>query len=102
MPDPTLHRRRWWILAVLIVSLFTVNLDNTILNVALPTLARDLHADTSQLQWMVDAYVLLFAGLLLAAGALGDRFGAPGDAGRPGHLRLRLAGQRLRSVRGRV
>ena len=75
MPDPTLHSRRWWILAVLIVSLFTVNLDNTILNVALPTLARDLHADTSQLQWMVDAYVLLFAGLLLAAGALGDRYG---------------------------
>ncbi len=75
MPDPTLHSRRWWILAVLIVSLFTVSLDNTILNVALPTLARDLHADTSQLQWMVDAYVLLFAGLLLAAGALGDRFG---------------------------
>jgi EmrB/QacA subfamily drug resistance transporter len=75
MPDPTLHRRRWWILAVLIVSLFTVNLDNTILNVALPTLARDLNADMSQLQWMVDAYVLLFAGLLLAAGALGDRFG---------------------------
>ncbi|MGD0018645.1 MAG: DHA2 family efflux MFS transporter permease subunit [Candidatus Limnocylindrales bacterium] len=75
MPDPTIHRRRWWILAVLIVSLFTVNLDNTILNVALPTLARDLHAGTSQLQWMVDAYVLLFAGLLLASGALGDRFG---------------------------
>ncbi len=75
MPDPTLHSRRWWILAVLIISLFTVNLDNTVLNVALPTLARDLHADTSQLQWMVDAYVLLFAGLLLAAGALGDRFG---------------------------
>jgi EmrB/QacA subfamily drug resistance transporter len=75
VPDPTLHRRRWWILAVLIVSLFTVNLDNTILNVALPTLARELHADMSQLQWMVDAYVLLFAGLLLAAGALGDRFG---------------------------
>jgi EmrB/QacA subfamily drug resistance transporter len=75
MPDPTTHRRRWWILAVLIVSLFTVNLDNTILNVALPTLARDLHAGTSALQWMVDSYVLLFAGMLLAAGALGDRFG---------------------------
>jgi EmrB/QacA subfamily drug resistance transporter len=75
MPDPTVHRRRWWILAVLVVSLFTVNLDNTIINVALPTLARDLHADMSQLQWMIDAYVLLFAGLLLAAGALGDRFG---------------------------
>ena len=75
MPDPKTHSRRWWILAVLIVSLFTVNLDNTIINVALPTLARELHADMSQLQWMIDAYVLLFAGLLLAAGALGDRFG---------------------------
>jgi EmrB/QacA subfamily drug resistance transporter len=75
MPDPKTHSRRWWILAVLIVSLFTVNLDNTIINVALPTLARDLHANMSQLQWMIDAYVLLFAGLLLAAGALGDRFG---------------------------
>ncbi len=75
MPDPQIHRRRWWILAVLIVSLFTVNLDNTILNVALPTLARDLDASISQLQWRVDAYVLVFAGLLLAAGALGDRFG---------------------------
>jgi EmrB/QacA subfamily drug resistance transporter len=75
MPDPKTHRRRWWILAVLIVSLFTVNLDNTIINVALPTLARDLQADMSQLQWMIDAYVLLFAGLLMTAGALGDRFG---------------------------
>jgi EmrB/QacA subfamily drug resistance transporter len=75
MPDPLIHRRRWWILLVLIVSLFTVNLDNTIINVALPTLARALNADMSQLQWIIDGYVLLFAGLLLAAGALGDRFG---------------------------
>src|SRR5512142_1448686 len=75
MYEPQHHRRRWWILAVLIISLFTVNLDNTVLNIALPTLARELKADTSELQWMVDAYVLLFAGLLLVAGALGDRFG---------------------------
>jgi EmrB/QacA subfamily drug resistance transporter len=75
VPDPIIHRRRWWILAVHIVSLFTVNLDNTVLNVALPTLARDLHAGTSALQWMVDAYVLVFAGLLVVAGGLGDRFG---------------------------
>jgi EmrB/QacA subfamily drug resistance transporter len=52
-----------------------IGLDNTILNVALPTLARDLHASTSQLQWIVDAYVIVFAGLLLTAGSLGDRFG---------------------------
>ena len=69
MPDPTIHSRRWWILAVLIVSLFTVNLDNTILNVALPTLARDLHAGHEPAAVDGRRYVLLFAGLLLAAGA---------------------------------
>ena len=52
-----------------------IGLDNTILNVALPTLQRDLDASSSQLQWIVDAYMLVFAGLLLTAGALGDRFG---------------------------
>src|SRR5690349_15062795 len=74
----TVHRRRWWTLAVLNVSLLLIIMDNTILNVALPTLARDLHASGSQLQWMVDSYVLVFAGLLLTAGALGDRFGRRG------------------------
>jgi EmrB/QacA subfamily drug resistance transporter len=52
-----------------------VNLDNTVLNVALPTLVRDLHATTTQLQWIVDAYVLVFAGLLLVAGSVADRVG---------------------------
>jgi EmrB/QacA subfamily drug resistance transporter len=70
-PDP----RRWWGLAVLCLSLLTISVDNTILNVALPTLARDLDAGSSSLQWIVDAYMLVFAGLLLTAGALGDRFG---------------------------
>src|SRR6187397_2268083 len=73
-PNP----RRWWILGVLCLSLLIISLDNTILNVALPTLARDLHASGGQLQWMVDSYVLVFAGLLLPAGALGDRFGRRG------------------------
>ena len=78
-PDPdTIHRRRWWTLAVLNLSLFAIIMDNTILNVALPTLAEDLHASSSQLQWIVDSYVLVFAGLLLSAGALGDRFGRRG------------------------
>lgn len=72
------HERRWAILAVLCVSLFVVVLDGTIINVALPTLSRDLDASTSQLQWIVDAYVLVFAGLLMAAGSLGDRFGRKG------------------------
>ncbi|HSL34027.1 MAG TPA: DHA2 family efflux MFS transporter permease subunit [Candidatus Limnocylindrales bacterium] len=75
MATTQVHPRRWWILGVLILSLFTATLDNTILNVALPTLARELAASTSQLQWMVDSYVLVFAGLLLVAGALSDRFG---------------------------
>src|SRR6185312_11218301 len=70
-PDP----RRWWTLGVLCLSLIVISLDNTILNVALPTLERDLGASSSQLQWIVDAYMLVFAGLLLTAGALGDRFG---------------------------
>lgn len=60
------------------MSLFIIVLDNTILNVAIPTLVRDLGASTSQLQWIVDAYVLVFAGLVLTAGALGDRFGRKG------------------------
>ena len=76
-PD-TIHRRRWWTLAFLNLSLFAIIMDNTILNVALPTLARDLHATGSDLQWIVDSYVLVFAGLLLSAGALGDRFGRRG------------------------
>ncbi len=66
---------RWWTLAVLCLSLLLTTLDNTILNVALPTLARELPATGSELQWIVDAYVLVFAGLLLTAGAVGDRFG---------------------------
>jgi EmrB/QacA subfamily drug resistance transporter len=74
----TIHRRRWWTLAILNVSLFAIIMDNTILNVALPTLARDLQATGSELQWIVDGYVLVFAGLLLSAGALGDRFGRRG------------------------
>jgi len=70
-PDP----RRWWTLGVLCLSLLVIGIDNTILNVALPTLERDLGASASELQWIVDAYMLVFAGLLLTAGALGDRFG---------------------------
>jgi len=67
--------REWVILAVLCVSLLIVSLDNTVLNVALPTIVRDLHATDTQLQWIVDAYAIVFAGLLLVAGSLGDRIG---------------------------
>ncbi|MGH2662735.1 MAG: MFS transporter [Actinomycetota bacterium] len=69
------YERRWLALLVLCLSLVVIGMDNTILNVALPTLARDLQATASELQWMVDSYVLVFAGLLLTMGALGDRFG---------------------------
>ena len=71
----TLERRRWLALVVLCVSLLVIVIDNTIVNVALPTLVRDLGANISELQWVVDAYTLVFAGLLLLAGTLGDRYG---------------------------
>ena len=76
--DPRVHARRWQILAVLCLSLFLVVVDNLIVNVALPTLSRELNAGTSALQWIVDSYSLVFAGLLLAAGGIGDRFGRKG------------------------
>ncbi|MDQ4090590.1 MAG: MFS transporter [Actinomycetota bacterium] len=75
MDAASIHARRWWTLAVMCLSLMVIGVDNTILNVALPTLVRDLDASTSQLQWIVDSYTLVFAGLLLTAGSLGDRFG---------------------------
>jgi EmrB/QacA subfamily drug resistance transporter len=67
--------RRWWILAVLCLSVLLVVVDNTIVNVALPTISRQLSASTQDLQWIVDAYTLVFAGLLLVGGNLGDRLG---------------------------
>jgi EmrB/QacA subfamily drug resistance transporter len=73
--DPKIHARRWLSLAVLSLSLVIIGLDNTILNVALPTLQEEFGASASKLQWMVDSYLLVFAGLLLVFGTLGDRFG---------------------------
>jgi len=67
--------RRWLTLAVLCISLLIIVIDNTIVNVALPSLVRQLGASVSQLQWVVDAYTVAFAGLLLLAGTLGDRWG---------------------------
>ncbi len=77
--EPKLHERRWWILAVLCLSLLIVGIDGTIVNVALPSFVRELGASTSQLQWISDAYTLAFASLLLTAGTLGDRFGRKGS-----------------------
>jgi EmrB/QacA subfamily drug resistance transporter len=79
--DPDVaYQRRWYTLLVLCLSLMVIGLDNTILNVAIPTLAKPvasggLNAAGSELQWIVDAYTIVFAGLLLTAGSLGDRFG---------------------------
>jgi len=67
--------RRWWILAVLCLSVLLAVVDNTIVNVALPTISRTLSASTQDLQWIVDAYTLVFAGLLIVGGNLGDRLG---------------------------
>lgn len=69
------HPQRWWILGVLCLSLILVVAGNSAMNVALPTIVRELGATQTELQWIVDAYSLVFAGLLLPAGALGDRFG---------------------------
>src|ERR687897_316968 len=73
--DPVHYARRWKTLGVLSLSLFIIGLDTTILNVALPTLQDEFDASPSKLQWMVDSYLLVFAGLLLVFGTLGDRFG---------------------------
>ena len=70
-----IYERRWKMLAVLSLSMMIIGLDNTIVNVALPTLQRQFTASASDLQWIVDAYLLVFAAALLTMGTLGDRFG---------------------------
>ncbi|HEY3671188.1 MAG TPA: MFS transporter [Acidimicrobiia bacterium] len=74
-PSDRDYERRWWTLGVLCISLVMIVMANASLNVALPTLADSLHTGSSGLQWIVDAYSLVFAGLLLTAGSLGDRYG---------------------------
>ena len=69
------HPRRWAILGVLVVSLLIVVLDNTVLNIALPTIQKDLGATAGELVWAIDSYILAFAALLFTWGALGDRYG---------------------------
>ncbi|MGY1806729.1 MFS transporter [Blastococcus sp. SYSU D00669] len=69
------YARRWWVLATMTVCLLVVITGNTILNVALPTLQRELDATQGELQWAIDAYILVFAGLLFSWGVIGDRIG---------------------------
>src|ERR1700748_3140717 len=71
-------RSKPMILVALLLAAFAINLDTTMVNVALPSLVRELHATTTQLQWVVDAYNLVFAALLLTFGSLSDRFGRKG------------------------
>lgn len=69
------YETRWWGMLFIAISLLVISLDNTILNTAIPAISRDLGASSSELQWIIDAYVLVFAALLLTMGAIGDRYG---------------------------
>ena len=69
------HPNRWRILGVLVLALLVTSIDHTIINVAMPSLVGDLGASSAQLQWIVASYTIVFAGLLLTAGSVGDRFG---------------------------
>src|SRR3954466_7969838 len=74
--DPQVsHPQRWRILGVLILALLVTSIDHTVINVAMPSLVEDLGAPPAPLQWSAAAYAIVFAGLLLTAGSLGDRFG---------------------------
>jgi DHA2 family multidrug resistance protein-like MFS transporter len=75
---PDIHARRWFLLAIMCLSLVLVVMSVSGLNTALPTIQRELGASASELQWIVDSYAIVFAGLLLSAGAIGDRFGRRG------------------------
>ena len=69
------YRLRWWTLSVLSMGLLVTVVDTIIVNVAIPTLQRELGASSSELQWIIDSYILVLAGLLLTMGSLADRFG---------------------------
>src|SRR5215475_5467159 len=69
------RNRRWWAVGALAVSGVVIGVDGTVLSLALPTLANDLHAATSQLQWFLDGYLLMLGAMMLPAGLLGDRYG---------------------------
>lgn len=76
-PNPG-RRRPGLVLAVVLLAAFAINLDTTIVNVALPAFSRQLHANTTDLQWIVDGYNLAFAALVLSGGTVGDRYGRRG------------------------
>jgi len=98
-----MQARRWWMLGVTCLSVLAVALDLTVLNNALPEISAALHAGTGDLQWIVDAYSLAFAGVMLAAGLVGDRYGrkrlllgglaAAGSISQAAQLAARLGGR---------
>ena len=69
------YRMRWWTLVVIAISVLIVVLDSTIVNIALPTLQREMNTTLSELQWIINAYIMVFGALMLTTGALGDRWG---------------------------
>ena len=73
------YRQRWIAMGFLCFSLLVISLDTTAMNMALPSISRDLGSSASGLQWIVDAYILVFASLLLTMGAIGDRVGRKRD-----------------------
>src|SRR5215468_8446192 len=73
--QPAIYSRRWFLLAMMCLSLVLVVMSVSGLVTAIPTMQEQLNASPSQIQWILDAYAIVFAGLLLTAGALGDRFG---------------------------
>jgi EmrB/QacA subfamily drug resistance transporter len=72
---PPKFEKRWLVLAVMCLVLFIISIDNTVLNLALPSIANSFEASAGELQWIVDAYTLVFASLLITTGAVGDRYG---------------------------
>src|SRR6187455_1485415 len=71
----TEENKKWWTLAAVSFGLFMIMLDNTVVNVALPSIQRELHADLSELEWVVAGYALTFASLMLIGGKLADAYG---------------------------
>src|SRR5918997_503581 len=69
------ENKKWWTLAAVAFGLFMIMLDNTVVNVALPSIQRDLRADLSELEWIVTGYALTFAALMLIGGKLADLYG---------------------------
>jgi hypothetical protein len=70
-----IHRHRWWTLAAICLAVTITSIDNTIMNVGLPSIVRGLGASQAQLQWLLDSYTIVFACLLLTMGAIGDKWG---------------------------